>query len=324
MTMPRPKVSIVIPVYNGANYLREAVDSALAQTYPEIEVLVVNDGSTDGGRTEAIARSYGSRIRYLEQRNGGVASALNAGIRAMTGDYLSWLSHDDVYLPTKVESEVARVASAPSGAVLFSDYEYIDARGRVLGEKRFHGRTDAMRVELVAGDPIHGCTTLVPRRSLEAVGPFDVTLRTIQDYDMWFRLAGQFPFVHVPEVLLRARLHAEQGMRTIPSHHEEAARQLARFVDEISDEDLRRAYPGPAPLALARIALRLKLRGLDGPSAAALARGRAAVVSGGVVDRVRFSAAAAACRLLTRKAKPGYWLARLRAARASSRNGARR
>ncbi|MDD1681509.1 MAG: glycosyltransferase, partial [Methanoregula sp.] len=72
-----PKVSIIIPVYNGSNYLREAVDSALAQTYPNTEVIVVNDGSDDEGRTEAVAHSFGGRIRYFSKENGGVSSALN-------------------------------------------------------------------------------------------------------------------------------------------------------------------------------------------------------------------------------------------------------
>ena len=73
----RPRVSIVIPAYNGSDYMKEAIDSALAQTYPDVEVLVVNDGSDDDGRTEAIALSYGDRIRYFRKGNGGVASALN-------------------------------------------------------------------------------------------------------------------------------------------------------------------------------------------------------------------------------------------------------
>src|SRR6185436_20245230 len=97
-----PKVSIVIPVYNGSNYLRTAVESALAQTYSNIEIIVVNDGSTDDGDTEAIALSYGGRIKYYCKPNGHVASALNFGIRHMSGEYFSWLSHDDLYKSDKI------------------------------------------------------------------------------------------------------------------------------------------------------------------------------------------------------------------------------
>lgn len=79
------KVSIIIPVYNGGNYLRNAIDSALSQTYKNCEIIVVNDGSTDGGETAAIAKSYGNKIRYFEKKNGGVGTAVNLGIAEMTG-----------------------------------------------------------------------------------------------------------------------------------------------------------------------------------------------------------------------------------------------
>lgn len=96
-----PLVSIVIPVYNGANYMREAIDSAINQTYDNIEIIVVNDGSTDNGETERIALSYGDKIKYYKKENGGCASALNYGISKMQGEWFSWLSHDDVYYPEK-------------------------------------------------------------------------------------------------------------------------------------------------------------------------------------------------------------------------------
>lgn len=99
--MSAPKVSIVIPVYNGANYVARAINSALNQTWDNKEVIVVNDGSTDHGNTEKAAAAFGSRIRYIAKPNGGVASALNLGIQEMTGEHFSWLSHDDLYAPQK-------------------------------------------------------------------------------------------------------------------------------------------------------------------------------------------------------------------------------
>ncbi|MBM3276054.1 MAG: glycosyltransferase family 2 protein [Candidatus Sericytochromatia bacterium] len=126
------RVSIVIPVYNGANYLREAIDSALAQTHPDVEVLVVNDGSTDGGATDAIARSYGDRIRYLDKENGGVSSALNLGIANATGDYISWLSHDDVFLPEKISRSLEALERTDPRTIIYTDIEMIDEAGRTL------------------------------------------------------------------------------------------------------------------------------------------------------------------------------------------------
>ena len=101
-----PLVSIIIPIYNGSNYMREAIDSALAQSYKNCEVIVVNDGSDDNGLTEKIALSYGNKIRYFYKENGGVSSALNFGIKQMKGIYFSWLSHDDRYYRDKVKKQI--------------------------------------------------------------------------------------------------------------------------------------------------------------------------------------------------------------------------
>src|SRR5437764_1349700 len=103
----QPKVSIVIPVYNGGTYFEEALKSALAQTYPNVEIIVVNDGSTDEGKTHSIAQKYLSKIKYFYQSNKGVAGALNTGIRQMTGEFFTWLSHDDMYLPEKTAAQIA-------------------------------------------------------------------------------------------------------------------------------------------------------------------------------------------------------------------------
>ena len=258
----RPSVSIVIPVYNGSDYLREAVDSALGQTCPGVEVLVVNDGSDDGGRTEAIALSYGDRVRYLRKENGGVASALNLGIREMRGEHFSWLSHDDVYLPRKVEREVAALERHGKDAVVYSDYESIDASSRHVEVFRA-GRLSApqFRMLLVTDIPVNGCTVLVPRRCLERVGLFDERLKVSQDYDLWFRLARVYPFVHVPEVLLRSRLHAGQGTRRMTSAClAEGNANFTQWLDEIALDQ----SPSPDPALtrfFLRAAVRLKRRG---------------------------------------------------------------
>lgn len=211
-----PKVSIIIPVYNGSNYLREAVDSALAQTYHNVEVIVVNDGSEDNGATEEIAKSYGDRIRYFHKPNGGVASALNLGIRVMNGDYFAWLSHDDVFYPEKTELQVAFFKTLGREAVLYSDYEFIDARSRYLRTKKVPSISPSQfQLALLSrAQLIHGCTLLIPRTIFEKVGVFDEKLHTIQDYDLWFRMSSLFDFIHVPKVLISSRAHAAQGTKT--------------------------------------------------------------------------------------------------------------
>lgn len=310
-----PLVTIVIPVYNGADYLREAIDSALAQTYPRVEILVVNDGSTDGGATAAIARSYGDRIRYLEKENGGVASALNLGIREMRGEYFSWLSHDDVYLPGKIEAQVSRLFDATAPIVLYSDYEQIGPSGKRLSVRRVGKLGLPLRFALVATDPVNGCTVLVPRDCFDVVGTFDERLRTAQDYDLWFRLAKRFPFVHLPEVLVKSRVHAAQGTHTIPTFLDESNRQMIRFLREIGPDEARAAGLGAPSTPFTIVALATKLRGLDAVAAEALDLSRRYSGEDGPSARLRRTAVALACRVLTRKMSPGYWLARLRASR---------
>jgi len=234
-----PRVSIVIPVYNGSNYLRRAVDSALAQTWRNAEVLVVNDGSDDGGLTREIALSYGDRIVYLEKGNGGVATALNEGIRAMTGDWFSWLSHDDEYLPDKLETqmrvlrEVTRPGEDPH-PVLYSDYEVIDGDSRRTGIVRFdHDLLTRKPLYALLRGCLNGCTLLVPREAFEACGPFDPALRTTQDYEMWSRLIRRHPFVHVPRCLIRSRRHgAQDSVR--PEHAAEGSRLWIGMMDSLT------------------------------------------------------------------------------------------
>ncbi len=257
-----PLVSIVIPVYNGSDFLREAVDSALAQTYRNVEVIVVDDGSDDGGKTGDIARSYGDRIRYIRKENGGVASALNCGIRAMGGECFSWLSHDDVYHPRKIEIQVARLKREGRDVVLYGDYELIDAASNHLETTRVGWmREPRFRMALVVDIPVNGCAVLVPKACFDAVGTFDESLRISQDYDLWFRMAGRYDFVHVPEVLIKSRLHPGQGTNVLRDVcREEGNATFIRFLDAIAAE------PGSlSPTRLARFlfkaAIRLKRRG---------------------------------------------------------------
>ena len=106
-----PMISIIIPLYNGSNFLSEAINCSLSQTYRNIEILVINDGSNDNGAGRDLALSYGDKIRYFEKPNGGVSTALNYGISMMKGEYFSWLSHDDLYLPNHIENQVQNLTS---------------------------------------------------------------------------------------------------------------------------------------------------------------------------------------------------------------------
>lgn len=243
--MFRPKVSIVIPVYNGANYVAQAIDSALAQTYDNIEVLVVNDGSKDDGATRKIAESYGARIRYLEKPNGGVATALNLGIESMEGDYFSWLSHDDLYYPEKVATQVQYLESLDlRDAVLYSDYRLIDERSRVITTVRLdHEMLSQKPLYSVLRGSVHGCSTLVPREAFARFGVFDTSLATTQDYDLWFKMARHIPFLHLPLPLIGSRWHPAQGSKTHPAVMAEANALWTGFATALTTEEKLRCEP---------------------------------------------------------------------------------
>lgn len=249
MEVFKPKVSIVIPVYNGSNYLREAIDSALAQTYENTEILVINDGSCDGGKTEAIALSFGDRIRYFSKPNGGVASALNFGISRIEGEYFSWLSHDDLYLPGKIARQVTALSrqEAP-GAIAFCDFYCIDGDGRKIREARVSERASRCMRCFLATDVntgLHGCSLLVPRSAFVQFGTFDEARRTSQDYDMWFRLAAAgLPFVHVREMLVASRQHHGQDSRNkLDICQQEADALHSPVIDSLSADEIR-AFSG--------------------------------------------------------------------------------
>ena len=247
-----PKVSIVIPVYNGSDYLKEAIESALNQTYNNIEVVVVNDGSNDEGKTEAIARSYGDRIKYLYKENGGVASALNLGIKTMTGEYFSWLSHDDVYYPNMTDEQISYLKSINrKDVIIYSDYELIDENSKTIGVVRLKKISPKkLPTALVKESFINGCTLLIPLTCLDNELPFKENLKSTQDYDLWFRLSLSHNFVHMDRIVLKSRQHSKQGSRVLGrSHWKEcndffvsSMKQLEKLESEYFHNDSKSLY----------------------------------------------------------------------------------
>lgn len=230
----QPLVSIVIPVYNGSNYLSEAIDSALAQTYENVEIIVVNDGSPDNGKTEEIALSYGDKIRYFKKENGGSSSALNFGIKQMHGEWFSWLSHDDLYYPEKIEKQITYIIKNNlyndeniNKHIFFTASENVDGNDKCIrrpSEAHIQGMfNDVNSVKYnkyLVADPIkycfNGCGCLIHKSAFEDVGMFDEKLRLVNDIDMWFRLySGGYILHYIPEVLVKGRVHAKQISRSI-------------------------------------------------------------------------------------------------------------
>ncbi len=260
--MYTPKISIIIPAYNASNYLADAIDSALSQTYSNLEIIVVNDGSKDDGATEKVALSYGDKIRYFYKENGGSSSALNTGISNMTGEWFSWLSHDDLYMPEKLEKQIEYIESLQidisdiSKHIFFSDSELIDSNGRVI--RAFDRKKAEMLAKKVDQFPhngyliseptvynFHGCSCLVHKSAFEDVGCFDEALRLLNDLDMWFRLyVANYKVHYIPEALVKGRIHAKQVSKSIGfsyHNHEQDMfwnRSLNWLLENCSEDEL--------------------------------------------------------------------------------------
>ncbi len=217
MEVSKPLVSIIIPVYNGSDYLKEAIDSAIAQTYKNIEIIVVNDGSKDDGATEKIALSYGEKIRYFLKENGGVSSALNFGIDNMTGEYFSWLSHDDVYKPDKVEKSVAALSSCKDkNTLIYCHGMQIDKNSNPLGKKNHKKEQEILTwqeaiFECFEKGTYGGCSFLIPKKAFDVCGKFDENLRFIQDKMMWLKFFfNGFSIFKIPDECVMYRVHGNQ------------------------------------------------------------------------------------------------------------------
>lgn len=237
----QPLVSIVIPVYNGSNYLAQAIDSALTQTYPHVEVIVVNDGSSDNGATDAVARGYGGKIRYYTKPNGGAASALNYGIERMRGDYFSWLSHDDLYEPHKVEESVRLLPEREDERIVaLCGTQLVDKDGRNIPtvsrdyKSRYTGY-EMFCYSFSGRRALNGCALLIPRKAFEELGYF-APLVYLPDADYWARLmVGGYRFVVSTAPLVKMRVHAAQVTNRIPQkYYEEFPLYVRRIYDRIS------------------------------------------------------------------------------------------
>ena len=232
-----PLVSIIIPVYNGENYLEEAIKSALAQTYKKVEIIVVNDGSTDN--TDIIAKKYKDEIRYFKKENGGVASALNLAIEKMNGEYFSWLSHDDLYFPEKIEYQVAYLSRLKNrNVILFNNYFLINENGRRIGNPVIinHNMIKKKQEYCLLRGCTNGITMLIPKKAFQECGNFDESLRCTQDYDLWWKFLKKFKFVHMKDILTKTRIHSNQDTNSNPLAIVEGEKLWSFMIEDVSDK----------------------------------------------------------------------------------------
>lgn len=201
-------VSVIIPAHNAAPFIGDTVSSALKQSWPDIEVIVVNDGSTDG--TAAVLASFGDRIRVIDQRQSGVAVARNRGAAVARGSWLAFLDADDLWLPHKLEAQLG--SAGADTHLIYSDRINIGDRAglpEIQGDLQYL-YDGSVFADLLLGNVITTSSVVMRRSTFEAFGGFseDPGLPPAEDWDLWLRVAAQHPIAVCREPLVKYRLHA--------------------------------------------------------------------------------------------------------------------
>lgn len=256
-TACRDSVSIVIPAYNHADYLAQAIDSALAQDHP-VEVIVLDDGSTD--HTHDVLTAYTDRIYWETQKNMGQAATLNKGWNLAKGDILGYLSADDVLAPQAVAKAVAALSANPLAVAAYPDFNLIDPNSAVI--RTVHAPDFKFGDALLRSECLPGPGAFFRREALRLSGGWNPAYRQMPDYDFWLRLGIHGEFVHVNEVLASFRVHP--GSQTYgavsPARAEEPVTIISAILADgrlpAAAEHLRAAAMANAHLFSAQLHLR--------------------------------------------------------------------
>lgn len=240
------KVSICIPTFNRKDYLKQALDSVFAQTVKDFEVIVVDDGSTDG--TEEMIKASGYPIKYYWQENRGEAATRNTLIELAHGQYVSFLDSDDLLMPDAVERMVNVMERETEDVIVYGPYYRIDPDGNITGRckrKLYNGNVTKYLFQDIF---IHSCGSMFPKTALVATGGFDKSLKFSGDYDLWLRLSLKYPFVGLPEPTFKRRRHSSNLSQVDSTSKLVQLSVLERFYNEKGGGDVI-----PKSIALKRL-----------------------------------------------------------------------
>ena len=237
--MANPKISVIMSVYNGERYLREAIDSILNQTFADFEFIIVNDGSTDS--SPEIIRSYDDeRIRVINnETNIGLTKSLNKAITEARGEYIARQDADDISLPNRFEEQTMYFKHYPETALLGTSKYVIDEDGKILGKRV--SPANPSKSLLKANVLTHG-SVMFKKAIVDELGGYNEILRYSQDYELWLRIAKHYEVRNLKQVLYKSRHHSENVRLT---NAEEATLHIfliRRLANNNLDEELLRAY----------------------------------------------------------------------------------
>jgi glycosyltransferase involved in cell wall biosynthesis len=242
-----PKVSVVIPAYNRADLIGETLDSVLAQTFRDFEIVVVDDGSTDG-TPAVLARYTDHNVRVIRQENQGEGAARNTGIGAARGDYIALVDSDDLWVPVKLERQMTVLNQRPNLMWVYSDAFVFDSNtGKRLfsfSERGCQYAGDVAR-ELLLRDFIASPTPVIHRSVFQELGMFNYDHRD-SDWDMWLRIAAKYPVGLVPEALAGYRLHSgsisqKSGVLLAHQYHVATIERAVKFAPDVYGSVKRQA-----------------------------------------------------------------------------------
>lgn len=243
----KPLVSVIVTTYNGATrgYLDKAINSVLSQTYPNFEIIIVNDGSSDG--TKDICSKYfaDSRVKYFEQENKGISAARNTGIRGSRGDYICFLDDDDVYKREKLNTQVRFFQNHPDkqAGMVYHSIDIIDGQGSIIGEQS-HQADGRIFEKLFFENLVDGtCSVMIKKEVFDKIGMFREEMISDEDNEMWMRIAKHYPVYSFPERLSQVRIHPRGRLM----NHEKRMEfyQLMTFyymLKDVSNIDENRVY----------------------------------------------------------------------------------
>ena len=209
--MRLPLVSIIVPVYNGQLFIAEAIESILSQTYHNLEIIVVNDGSTDS--SEQVLKPYLHNIKYIYQNNTGIAGAYNTGLKYCSGNYICFLEQDDIWLPHKTAKQVNYLEKTPNAGMVYSQYYIKNSRSTSnkysISTMDLQGKCfeDLFRRILEGPTIITFSSVMIRKIVLDEVGSFDEKLHISVDYDLWLKIAFMYDIGFISEPALEYRIH---------------------------------------------------------------------------------------------------------------------
>ena len=240
-------VSVIMPLYNCERFVAQALDSALAQTWRDLEVVIVDDGSTDNSAAIAdrYARAYPDKIRVIHQCNEGVCHARNTAMAAASGDCFALLDADDVWLPHHLQACVAELQRRPEAALVHADVERIDVDCNSLGRSpRMWHRVgnDTFRVLYLRSEHVCCSTAVFRRDAIDSIGDFDVQFNGLgcEDRDLWLRMTGIARFVYIDDVHTRYRMHGNNMSANFAKMMQARIRLVDKHAATVRGHPLRR------------------------------------------------------------------------------------